>query len=99
MPMLWIIWFVSFAIAVALATWMRTLGFGWAVSLVLPFIISQVSAAFILGGIHRRLQQIPPDGLADAVSAAIEALPPDATEDEKVEVGKRVIDEAFRSKR
>jgi hypothetical protein len=31
MPMLWrrIAWFTSFAIAVALAVWMQSMGFGW----------------------------------------------------------------------
>ena len=35
MPMLWrrIAWFASFAIAVALALWMRSLNFGWLATL------------------------------------------------------------------
>ena len=47
----------SFAIAVALALWMRSSGYGWAATLgvaaivwvVLPFVISQPCAAVVLG--------------------------------------------------
>jgi hypothetical protein len=105
MPMLWrrIAWFTSFAIAVALVLWMRSLDFSWlgtistaAVSyIVLPFVISQICAAFILGLGHSRLRQAPPDRLADKVADAIKALPPNATQDEKSEVAKRIIDQAF----
>jgi hypothetical protein len=105
MPMLWrrIAWLTSFAIAVALVLWMRSLDFSWLVTLsvavvtyiVLPFIISQICAAFVLGRIHSRLRQVPPDRLADKVADALKALPPNATEDEKSEVAKRIIDQAF----
>jgi hypothetical protein len=66
MPMLWrrVAWFASLAVAVALAAWMRSAGFGWTASLgaaavtyvVLPFIISQLCAALVLGRIYRRMR-------------------------------------------
>ena len=106
MPMLWrrIAWFASFAIAVALALWMRSLNFGWLATLstaavtyvILPFVISQICAAFVLGRIHSRVRQVPPDKLADTVADAIKTLPPNATADGKFKVGKRIIDEAFK---
>jgi uncharacterized membrane protein (DUF485 family) len=106
MPMLWrrIAWFASFAVAVVLVLWMRSLNFSWLATLstaavtyvVLPFVISQACAAFILGRIHSRLGQVSPDKLADTVADAIKALPPNATEDEKVEAGKRAIEETFK---
>jgi hypothetical protein len=65
MPILWrrIAWFTSFAVAIALALWMRGAGYSWlatlgasfAVWVILPFIISQVCAAFVLGRMHRQL--------------------------------------------
>jgi hypothetical protein len=70
MPMLWrrLAWFASFALAVALALWMRASGYGWAATLGLafvvwvvpPFVISQICAAFVLGRIHTRMRR--PDG-------------------------------------
>jgi hypothetical protein len=58
MPILWrrIAWFGSFAVAVALAWWMRSQDFDWpatisaavATYIALPFIISQLSAALVL---------------------------------------------------
>lgn len=58
MPIVWrrISVFVSFAIALTLAVWLPSYGFGWASSMaialatfiVVPFVISQLCAAFIL---------------------------------------------------
>lgn len=83
MPMLWrrIAWFASFAVAVALALWMRGLGYGWSATLVvavliwlvLPFVISQLCAAFVLGCIHRRRHRS--HGLADKIADAVKGLP------------------------
>jgi hypothetical protein len=52
----------AFAIAVVLALWMRNLGYGWSATLgaavviwsVLPFVMSQLAAAFVLVRIHTR---------------------------------------------
>jgi hypothetical protein len=67
MPIVWrrIDWFVSFPIAVLLAAWMRRRDFGWAASLgaaagsyvVVPFLISQAGAAFVLGRGHRAIRR------------------------------------------
>ena len=102
MPMLWrrIAWFASFAIAVVLALWMRSLGYGWPSTLVgavviwvvLPFVISQLCAAFVLARMHRRLRQYPPDGLADKIADASKGLPPE----EQVAVAKRMIDDSLK---
>ena len=63
MPMHWrrIAWFASFAVAIMLALWMRSEGYGWPSTLglaavvwvVLPFVISQLCAAFVLRRMHR----------------------------------------------
>lgn len=63
--MLWrrIAWFSSFAIAVLLALWMRSLDYGWPATIgaavvtwvVLPFVISQLFAAFMLARTHWRI--------------------------------------------
>jgi hypothetical protein len=100
MPMLWrrLAWFASFAIAVALALWMRSSGYGWAATLslaaivwvVLPFVISQLCAAFVLGRIHGRMRRA--DGLVERIAEAVKGLPPD----QQVEVGKRMIDESLK---
>src|SRR5215469_10891575 len=101
MPMLWrrTAWFISFAIAVALALWMRSLGFGWwpatlGLALVVwvfpPFVISQLRAAFILMRMHRRIGRT--DGLADKIADAVKGLPPD----EEEAVAKRIIDQSLR---
>lgn len=65
MPLLWrrIAWFASFTIAVALVLWMRSTGYGWPATLglavivwiVLPLVISQLCAAFVL----RRMRRAP----------------------------------------
>jgi len=99
MPMLWrrIAWFTSFAFAVLLAVSMRNLNYGWlatlgvaiAVWIILPFVISQVCAAFVLGGMHRRMRRS--DGLAEKIAAAVEGLPPEQQE----AIAKRMIDESF----
>ncbi len=85
MPLLWrrIAWFASFAIAVVLALWMRSLGYGWSATLglsviiwvVLPFVISQLCAAFVLRPIHGRMRRA--DGLADRIADAVKGLPPE----------------------
>jgi hypothetical protein len=100
MPMLWrrIAWFVSFSIAVVLALWMRGLSYGWPATLgvavitwvVLPFVISQAYAAFMLRRIHRRMTET--DGLADKIADAVKGLPPQ----EREVVAKRMIDEALK---
>ncbi|HKM87198.1 MAG TPA: hypothetical protein VJX48_01200 [Xanthobacteraceae bacterium] len=99
MPMLWrrIAWFSSFAIAAALALWMRSVGYGWSGTLVvaiviwvvLPFVISQLCAAFVLGSIHWRLRRT--EGLVDKIADATKGLPPE----EQAEVAKRMIDESL----
>jgi hypothetical protein len=100
MPLLWrrIAWFASFAIAVVLALWMRSLSYGWPATfglavivwLLLPFFISQLCAAFVLRRIHVRMRQA--DGLSERIADATKGLPPE----EQVEVGKRMIDETFK---
>jgi hypothetical protein len=100
--MLWrrIAWFASFAIAVGVALWMQSLGYGWPVTLgaavgiwvVLPFAVSQLCAAFVLGRIDRRVPQA--DGLADKIADAVKGLPPE----EQEAAAKRMIDEALRSR-
>lgn len=103
MPMRWrrLAWFASFAIAMALTLWMRSSGYGWAATLglaaivwvVLPFVISQLCAAFVLGRIRARMRRA--DGLAEKIAKAVKGLPPD----QQVEVGKRMIDESFETLR
>jgi hypothetical protein len=103
MPMLWrrLAWFASFAIAVALSLWLRSSGYGWVASLilaaivwvVLPFVISQLCAAFVLGRIHGRALRA--DGLTGRIADAVKGLPPD----QQVEVGKRMIDESYQAQR
>src|SRR5262249_10765483 len=100
MPMLWrrIAWFASFAVAVVLALWMRSVGYGWPATLgvavviwlVLPFVISQLCAAFVLGRIHSRMRRA--DGLADKIADAVKGLPPE----EQEAVAKRMIDESLK---
>jgi hypothetical protein len=100
MPMLWrrVAWFTSFAVAVLLAVLMRNVNYGWfatlgeaiAVWVILPFIISQVCAASVLGGIHQRMRRS--DGLAEKIAAAVEGLPPEQQE----AIAKRMIDESLR---
>jgi len=67
MPLIWrrIAWFASFVIAVVVALWMRSLGYGWPATLglaviiwvVLPFIISQLCAAVVLWRMQGRVRQ------------------------------------------
>jgi hypothetical protein len=100
MPMLWrrIAWFIGFAIAVLVALWMRSLGYGWIATftiavviwIVLPFILSQVWAAFVLGRVHSRMRQV--DGLAERISDAIKGLPSEQQE----AVAKKIIDESLK---
>jgi len=100
MLMLWrrIAWFVSFAIAVASAFWMRSLDFGWlttfgivlAVWVISSFVISQLCAAFLLVHLDKRSHRT--DGLADNIVDAIKGLPPD----EQAAMGKRMIDQSFK---
>jgi len=100
MPMSWrrIAWLASFAIAFALALWMRTLGYGWSVTLglavgvwiMLPFVISQLCAGFVLGSARRRIPQA--DGLAEKIADAVKGLPPE----EQEAVAKRMIDETLK---
>jgi hypothetical protein len=64
MPMAWrrIAWFVSFALALILAAWMRSQDFGWLASLgaagVTWVILSQLSSAFVLWRRHRRYRDL-----------------------------------------
>lgn len=91
-------WFVSFATAVVLALWMRSLGYGWPATLgvavvvwvVLPFFISQACAAFVLRRIHLRLRRA--DGLTEKIADAIKGLPPE----EQEAVAKRMIDKSLK---
>ena len=102
MPMHWrrVAWFVSFAIALALALWIRTLGYGWSTTLgaaafvwiALPLVISQMYAAFWLAHIQRRIRRTDVDGLAEKIADAVRALPAE----EQVAVAKRMIDESLR---
>jgi uncharacterized membrane protein (DUF485 family) len=104
MPMLWrrIAWFTSFALAVTLALWMRSWNYGWSATLVvavvtwvfLPFVISQLCAAFVLARMHRRLRRYPSDELAKKITDATKGLSPEQQE----AVAKRMIDEAFKIK-
>jgi hypothetical protein len=97
MPMRWrrMAWFTSFAVAIMLAVWMRSLGYGWAATIgsafivwvCLPFIISQLCAAFVLVRIQRRA--LGADKLADKIAKAIKDLPPE----EQLAEGKRIIDQ------
>jgi hypothetical protein len=97
MPMLWrrIAWFISFAVAISLALWMRTVGYGWAATIgsafivwvCLPFVISQLCAAFVLVRIHRRAPSAIK--LAEEIAKAIKDLPPE----ERLAEGKRIIDQ------
>lgn len=100
MPMSWrrVAWFASFVTALALALWMRTLGYGSTATVgvaivvwvVLPFVISQVCAAFVLGRAHQRMRQA--DVLVDKIADVIRGLPPE----EKKAVAKRMIDESLK---
>jgi hypothetical protein len=105
MPILWrrIAWFISFAAAVALALWMRHLEYGWPATLVvavvawvvLPFVISQLCAAFVLAGMHGRLRNSPPDELVSKIASATKGLSPE----EQTAVAKHIIDESFNIKK
>ena len=100
MPILWrrIAWFTSFAVAIALALWMRGAGYSWLATLgasfavwaILPFIISQVCAAFVLGRMHRQLSGS--GALAEKIAEATKGLPPE----EQLAIGKRMIDQALK---
>jgi hypothetical protein len=90
--------FTSFGVAVLLALWLRSLDYGWfaalgsaiAVWIILPFVISQICAAFVLARTHRHIQGA--DNLASKIAKATKGLPPD----EALAVGKRIIDESFK---
>jgi hypothetical protein len=77
---------------------MRSLGYGWSATLVvavviwvvLPFVISQLCAAFVLGRIHWRTRRA--DELTDKIADAVKGLPPEKQE----AVAKRMIDEALK---
>ena len=58
---------------------------------ILPFVISQLRAAFILTRAHQRFLGRT-DGLADRIADAVKGLPPEEAE----AVGKRMIDEALK---
>ena len=100
MPMLWrrVAWFASFAAAVALALFMRSVDFGWSVVLVaalvtwivLSLVISQLCAVFVLGRINSHLRRT--DGLANKIADAVRGLPPE----EQEAVAKRMIDETLK---
>jgi hypothetical protein len=84
MPMLWrrIAWFASFAIAVTLAFWMRSLGYGWPATLgvalivwvVLPFVISHCCAAFVLLQMQSRLRRVNVDEVTNRIAEASKGL-------------------------
>ena len=100
MPMAWrrIAWFASFGAAVLLAvslrsadySWPATLGAAFAVWIILPFVISQICAAFGLANANGRV--LGSDNLAAKIAEATKGLPPD----EALAVGKRIIDESFK---
>jgi uncharacterized membrane protein (DUF485 family) len=102
--MLWrrIAWLASFALAMMLALWMRSLGYGWAATLgsalivwvCLPFVISQLCTAFVLGGLHHRMRRVDVDELTKQIADAVKGLPPEA----QVTVGNRIIDESLKSR-
>jgi hypothetical protein len=85
MPMHWrrAAWFTSFAVAVALTVWMRGAGYGWFATLgaafvvwvVLPFVISQGCAAFVLASMHQRISRA--DEVAERIDQATKGLPPE----------------------
>jgi hypothetical protein len=68
MPMHWrrIAWFVSSGLAIVVAWWMRSEGFGWWASLgaaaivwvVMPFVISQLCGAVVLMRMDRRMRDL-----------------------------------------
>jgi hypothetical protein len=99
-PIIWrrVAWFVGFAAAAAVAAWMRSLDYGWlaalgvavAIWIVLPFVISQLYAAFVLGRAHSRMRGAA--DLMDKIGDAIKGLPPE----EQEAAAKRMIDEAFK---
>jgi hypothetical protein len=101
MPVLWrrIAWFASFAVAVVMALWLRSLDYGWSIALgaavviwvVLPFVISQLCAMFVLRRMDGRMHLA--DGLADKIAAAVKGLPPN----EQEAVAKRTIDEVIKN--
>jgi hypothetical protein len=83
MPMLWrrIAWFASFAIALVFALWMRSSDYGWPATLAvavviwfgLPFIISQLCAAFVLGRMQHDAQflaSLSPEVQRDVIEQA-----------------------------
>jgi hypothetical protein len=101
-PILWrrIAWFVSFATALAFALWMRSADYGWPATLavalliwfVLPFVISQLCAAYVLGRHARAYPSNPSHALAEKIAAATKGLPPE----EQERVAKRIIDESLK---
>lgn len=104
MPVLWrrLAWFTSFAVAALLALWMRSLDYGWSATLVvavgtwivLPFVISQLCAAFALARMHWRLRRYSPDELVNKIPDANRGLSPE----EQAAEAKRMIDEHFKIK-
>jgi hypothetical protein len=60
--------------------------------LALPFVISQLCAAFALRRIHSRMGHTDVDELADKIADAVKGLPPE----EQEAVGKRIIDEPLK---
>lgn len=101
MPMIWrrVAGFTSFAIAVSLAFWMRGSGYSWFATLaagmivwvVLPVVISQLSAALVLVLMRSRLNRVNVDELTDKIAEAVKGLSPE----EQAAVAKRIIDEQF----
>jgi hypothetical protein len=76
----------------------QRVGYGWPATLVvavviwiaLPFLISQLCAAFVLGRIQSRTRRA--NGLTDKIADAVKGLP----QKEQEAVAKRMIDEALK---
>lgn len=89
-------WFGSFTIAIVLAIWMRTMGYGWPatlsvaliVCLILSFVISQLFAALVLARLRRYVRET--EGLTERIAEAVKGLPPE----EQEKIANRMIDES-----
>jgi hypothetical protein len=90
---------VSFALALLLVLWLRSVGYGWfsALSLatllwvILTYTVLQIRAAMVMVAIRQRIRRIDPS-LADKIVNATEGLAPTQQE----AIAKRIIDDVFK---